>query len=135
MANFSPYLRALMLARVFTPEAYPMAEASEVLIALTTEVPLVNASVSDLAEPVSGNYSRAPYLLSAASWAATGFGLIYNTDAIFFPVVTSSWGRIAGWAMIDPANNEVLLTGEMLDPFITTIGMVPTIDAGTITLG
>jgi hypothetical protein len=136
MANFSPYLRTLMLRKVYTPDMFPMAPGDGALqVALTFDIPLVNADVADLSEPVGGNYSRVGYTMTSDYWDDNGFGDLTNTDTIFFPVVTALWGRIAGWALIDPAVNQIQVVGELLNPFITKIGMIPTIDSGVITLG
>jgi hypothetical protein len=134
MSTLSTYTRAQMLRSVFIPDLF--VPTTVVKICLTSQIPLNNSSVAELVEPTAeSGYVAQDYTMGSAFWEESGFGELYNLNQIIFPTALTSWGVIAGWAMVDPDNNEVLACGELLNPFIAAIGMTPALDSGTITIG
>jgi hypothetical protein len=133
MANFSTYARIQMLRGCFTPDWFTA--PSDLQLALTTQVPLVNASVEELVEPTQGGYGRCDYQMGSAWWAETGFGELYNLAPVYFPTVLSSWGTMFGWALVDIVANQCWVTGGLLKPFIADVGMTPVLGPGVLTIG
>jgi hypothetical protein len=131
--NWTMYGRQLMICSLLTPDA--VVALGSLQIALTTTVPVANASALQLEEP-TGSYQRQPYQASGTWWGPTGFGEIYNTHAVVFPTVTdASWGLIRGWALIDPVAGQCLAVGSIQDPFVADVGVAPQIEPGTLLLG
>jgi hypothetical protein len=132
-ATFTMYGRELMLRAMLTPDAFTA--LGDMQVALTRTVPPANADATQLTEPTVGGYARQVYPALLAYWAPTGFGELYNTQVITFPMITVNWGLVAGWALLDPISGQCLSVGSVQEPYSTIIGMVPRLDPGTMQLG
>lgn len=130
------YGRTQLLAAMLSPDTYTT--PATVKLALCQRIPPSNASIDQLLEPDTGTttYARQTYGFSSAHWTGTGFGEFTNAVAITFPEVgLNSWGMVAGWAMIDVDAAQCLAVGSVLEPYLTALGMIPTVNIGSIVLG
>ena len=135
-ATFTMYGREFMQKAVFTPADYVAIASMQV--ALCKRAPAANASVAQLTEPAAlDGYARATYPTSANKWASTGFAEFYNVDSIMFNPVSAllGWGWISGFALIDPVAGQCVVVGSLSTPFVATLGTIPTLEAGAISLG
>lgn len=111
---------------------------TDVQIALTRRVPVNNAGLNQLDEPVGGGYRRSnPVLLSNSVWSLNGSGQMFNSAPISWPLdCTVPWGTISGWAMISRgASPAVLAVGEINTPYRFVPPMRPRLPVGAITFG
>lgn len=127
------YGRALLLSALYSPDTFMAIPVMQV--ALTRNVPVSNTDVSQLIEPTGSNYVRQDYATGSDHWAPSGYGELYNALRITYPEVVSSWGFIAGWAIIDPVAAQVINAGGLLAPFDASAGVIPFLDPGTLMLG
>lgn len=133
-ATFTMYGRDLMLRAIFAPDLFT--PVTTLAVALTRTVPATNASIEQLMEPDAElGYARAVYPVSPGKWASTGFAELYNVDVITFDQVTSPWGRIAGFALLDVPAGQCVAVGSLANPFQATSGMIPKLDGGAVMLG
>lgn len=107
--------------------------------ALTRKVPVNNASVAQLDEPVGGGYRRSnPYSLSNANWSVNSSGEMVNLQPILWPLdCTVTWGQIYGWAMIGRHATlpPVLAVGELSQPVRFVPPMRPRLPASSVSFG
>lgn len=134
----TPAFSLAMLQTFFHAGTYNRGYTS-VEIALTRRVPVSNAGLNQLDEPIGGGYRRsAPIPLSNAAWQINGAGQIFNATPVSWPLdCTVSWGTIQGWAVIGrhPTAPPVLAIGELVQPVRFVPGMRPRLPAGSITMG
>jgi len=132
-STFTMYGRQQMLRALLTPDAFT--PPTSLQVALCLQVPPANAAASQLIEPTSADYARQDYPVDMAHWAPTNFGELYNTVKITFGQAAQPWGWIQGLALVDPVAGQCVSVGSVAEPYQTTIGMIPYLDAGAIVLG
>lgn len=132
--TLSMYARDLAIRALLTPGESPV--ITELEVALTRTVAPNNASLSQIVEPTADLYARQPYFLGSTYWAPTGFGSLYNTQSVVWPMVMlESWGYVAGWALIDPVALQVVNAGSLLMPYEPITGNTPRLDPGAMIVG
>ena len=133
-ATFTMYGREFMQKALFTPtEFLPIANLQ---VALCRSAPAANAAVSQLLEPSTlDGYARVNYSTGAGKWAPTGFAEFYNVDEIVFGAAAADWGWISGFALLDPLAGQCVVVGSLSTPFVATLGAIPKLEAGAISLG
>jgi len=133
-STFTMYGRGQMLQAMLNPDDY--APVATYGVALTRYPPANNSSIDQLIEPdATLGYARASYPTTAAKWVSTGFAEFYNVDPIEFAQVTSDWGLISGWALLDVLAGQCVAVGSLGNPFSAVSGMIPVLDSGAIMLG
>lgn len=126
--------RAMLLEALVTPDAYTPPE--NFMVALTRTVPVANARPSQLTQPSpGGGYAQQSVPVGFGFWNKTLFGEYFNGVLIEFPEVTASWGRMLGYAIIEPERQICISTGPLAEPFTADVGMVPYLPVGSIYLG
>lgn len=128
------FSRDLAIRSLLTPaDVTPLTDLE---VALTKTIAPNNADITQIVEPTADLYTRQPYFLGALYWAPTGFGALYNTVGVVWPMVLEEfWGYIAGWALIDPTSNSVINTGSLLAPYEAITGMTPKLPPGSMICG
>lgn len=117
MSALTVYGRQFALASLLTPDIRNT--LSDVWIALTTVVPTVSGTGSDLIEPADIAYGRVLYSAGSSHWDFTGSGAAYNTQPLVFPnpTVGGDWGLMRGWAMCTASTaGQVVLVGALTVP-------------------
>ena len=132
--NLTMYARDLAIRGLLTPGEVTMPTTLQV--ALTKTIPPNNAEINQLVEPSISLYERQPYGVGSFYWAPTGFGALYNTlEVVWNQVLDDYWGRIVGWALLDPTGNQIINVGSILMPYEAITGMTPKLAPGTMICG
>lgn len=109
----------------------------QVELCLCSRVPAVNASTTQLFEPSGGGYARVIVALNDAQWDTAADGSVYNALAKLFPVATTGWGYLPGWAIVASKAGggytpRVLATGRLLRPVKVAAGDQLRLAPGTV---
>lgn len=130
------YFRQELLKVFFTRDVY-VQQYNSLALCVCTKPPVLNASASQLNEPVGNGYNRLPILLNNASWVITGFGEIANANPLTFSAPTGDWGMIGGWALVTSGGSDVSVaaTGVLARPQRVLSGNAPTLPAQGLILG
>lgn len=102
-------------------------------VALTRLPPAVNASLSQLDEPVGLGYGRKAYPWGPTGWTLTNDTEVVNNTAIPFTAATGFWGTMTGWALI--AYAHVIAVGTLNTPLKVSAGTAPVVPVGAISFG
>lgn len=127
MGSFTPYGRKLMVDSLFVTGA----TIGNVWIALCAVVPGSVDDSSRLVEPKTGAYARAAY---TGGWTSGTAGEVVSVGAVTFPVPSSNWGTLRGWAICNAlTGGNVIAVGSLVIPKSVTLGMTaPVIPAGAM---
>lgn len=133
-ATFTTYGRQLMMGALFDPDNF--VPIPTLTVALCTDPPATNASIEDLIEPDPlDGYERVDYPSITGAWASSGFAERVTANDIAWPVVIADWGWVYGFAFLDIPNLQTVIVGTLATPFVAVAGMVPTLEAGTVSFG
>lgn len=130
------YFRQELLKVFFTRDVY-VQQYTELALCVCTKPPVLNASASQLNEPVGNGYNRLIVPLTSANWVVTGYGEISNANALTFSAPTGDWGVLGGWALVTAGGSDVSVaaTGSLSRPQRVLSGNAPTLPAQALTLG
>lgn len=129
--------REMLLRAFFSPDTFTA--PTQLYVALTNDVGLINQSGDTLDEPTAGAYNRAVIPLDSTNWTLSGFGEVYNSNDVDYPPPTpgEDWGYIGGWALLDsPDSGITLAVGSLVVPtFYTSDQLFMSFAGGAITIG
>lgn len=132
--------RKYMLSKTFglPTDAFPSFE-----VALTRQVPGLNAAINQLDEPLTkvgyGDVGRPTYGIDATSWHLINDTEVGNTNRIFFGTAGEFWGTLHGWALMTRADGtgfgRIMAVGTLNNPLKVVTGMRPFIEVENISFG
>jgi hypothetical protein len=129
-SSVAPQLRAQLLRAWFTPD---LANASPHAVSIALTVAIVNAaqpSVWQDTEITATDYARVTLPLTSLYWEMSSTDTILNISQIAFPPPQTSWGLVAGWAMVaGDGSNTLYACGQLQSTSVYEGAPAPTIPA------
>ncbi len=107
---------------------------SDYYVALTNTVATQFNTGDELDEINAAEYARAQYQNVSGAWLLAGQNLS-NHFEIDFPVASSDWGVVKGWALTDQPTGGRLLWAGSLTPTSITASMQPIYAPGALSVG
>lgn len=123
-------LRKYLLLRAWNLPVDPWTVVS---VALTRQVPALNAGENQLDEPVGNGYGRIAVPWNSATWGLANDTEVANKIALNFGAASGYWGSITGWAII--AYGLPAAVGTLDTPLKVTSGIAPYVPIGGCSFG
>lgn len=128
--SFSNYMENRILDHIFSKGDYP---PPTIYVGLHTSDPGETGG----GEVANANgYARVP--VPTATWSAAAAGVITNTAAVTFPVVTGgNWGLVTYFALYDSGvwgGGNMLISGEISQAYMITEGSEVRFDPGELSI-
>jgi hypothetical protein len=112
---FTFHGRSMLLSSFFTRDVAP--SLSTVWLGLVRNPALPTDTGDTIEEIGNAGYTRVGYGLSSAWWTLTAYGLLVNTQPVYWPGAVDAWGRVAAWVMAtEPSGGLLIAGGEFAEP-------------------